>query len=97
MASQRYGRPTIIAGKADLVVSGHNHYMEWIEADGTAWAVVGAMGGKPDPLPTYKAPGSVWFSQGVFGRLVLELKPQGLSCEFQDETGTILFQRTITK
>ncbi len=87
----------LIAGKADLVVSGHNHYMEWIEADGTAWAVVGAMGGKPDPVPTYVAPGSVWFSQGRFGRLVLELTAAGLSAEFQDHNGTSLFQRTITK
>ena len=87
----------LLAGKADLVVSGHNHYMEWIEADGTAWAVVGAMGGKPDPEPTYVAPGSVFFSQGTFGRLVLELSPEGLSAEFQDHAGASLFQRTITK
>jgi len=87
----------LIAGKVDLVVSGHNHYMEWIETDGTVWAVVGAMGGKPDPVPTYVSPGSVFFSQGKFGRLVLERTPAGLSAEFQDHTGTPLFQRTITK
>ena len=87
----------LIAGKADLVVSGHNHYMEWIEADGTAWAVAGAMGGKPDPVPTYKSPGSVWLSQGVFGRLVLELRQGTLVCEFQDQNGTILFTRVFTK
>jgi hypothetical protein len=87
----------LIAGKADLVVSGHNHYMEWIEADGTAWAVVGAMGGKPDPVPSYKSPGSVWLSQGVFGRLVLELRQGTLVCEFQDHTGRPLFATVITK
>jgi len=87
----------LIAGKVDLVVSGHNHYMEWIETDGTVWAVVGAMGGKPDPVPTYMSPGSVWFSQGRFGRLVLELTAAGLAAEFQDHQGTPLFQRTISK
>jgi len=87
----------LIAGKADLVVSGHNHYMEWIEADGSAWAVVGAMGGKPDPAPTYVSPGSVWFKQGAFGRLVIELVPEGLACEFQDQTGTALFRKVLTK
>ena len=86
----------LIAGKADLVVSGHNHYMEWIEADGSSWAVVGAMGGKPDPVPTYVSPGSVWFKQGTFGRLVLELVPEGLACEFQDQTGTALFRKVLT-
>ncbi len=87
----------LLAGKVDLVVSGHNHYMEWMEADNTAWAVVGAMGGKPDPVPTYVSPGSVWFSQGVFGRLVLELGADGLTCEFQDQSGKALFNRTLTK
>lgn len=91
------GVAPLIAGKVDLVVSGHNHYMEWIETEGTVWAVVGAMGGKPDPVPTYVSPGSVWFSQGRFGRLILELTPAGLSAEFQDHQGTPLFQRTITK
>jgi len=85
----------LIAGKADLVISGHNHYMEWIEADGTAWAVVGALGGKPDPVPSYVSPGSVWRNQGVFGRLVLELTPDGLACEFQDQDGTPLFNRVL--
>ncbi len=85
----------LLAGKVDLVVSGHNHYMEWIETGGTAWAVVGAMGGKPDPIPTYMSPGSVWFSQGVFGRLVLDLGAEGLVCEFQDQTGKSLFARTL--
>ncbi|HUW71243.1 MAG TPA: metallophosphoesterase [bacterium] len=87
----------ILSGRADLVVSGHNHYMEWLEAGGTAWAVVGAMGGKPDPVPTYVSPKSVWFSQGRFGRLVLELRPEGLACEFQDQAGAPLFQRTLKK
>ncbi len=86
----------LIAGKADLVVSGHNHYMEWIEADGSAWAVVGAMGGKPDPVPTYVSPGSVWFKQGAFGRLVIELVPEGLACEFQYEGGTALVRKVLT-
>jgi len=99
----------MLSGKVDLVVSGHNHYMEWLEdggtaqpggtaqAGGTAWAVVGAMGGKPDPVPTYVSPRSVWFSQGRFGRLVLELRPDGLSCEFQDQSGAPLFQKTLKK
>ena len=85
----------LIAGKADLVISGHNHYMEWIEADGTAWAIVGAMGGKPDPEPSHVSPGSVFRNQGVFGRLVLELTPDGLACEFQDQDGTPLFDRVL--
>ena len=85
----------MLAGRADLVVSGHNHYMEWIEADGTAWAIVGAMGGKPDPEPTHVSPGSVWFARGEYGRLVLELEPDGLHCSFEDDDGETLFERTL--
>ena len=87
----------LIEGKVDLVVSGHNHYMEWLEADGTAWAVVGVLGGIPDPEPSYVSPQSVWFKQGTFGRLILELQPEGLACEFQDESGKPLFQKTLAK
>lgn len=85
----------LLASRVDLVVSGHNHYMEWIEADGTAWAVVGAMGGKPDPEPSYRSTGSVFFSRGKFGRLVLQLVTAGLSCSFEDISGQTLFSRII--
>lgn len=87
----------IIEGKADLVISGHNHYMEWLEKGGTAWAIVGAMGGLLDPPPVYVSPWSVWFSQGTFGSLILELKQNTLLCEFQDQTGKSLFKKTLKK
>ena len=48
---------------------------------------------EPDPAPSYVSPGSVWRNQGVFGRLVLELTPDGLACEFQDQDGSPLFER----
>lgn len=89
------GLVPLLAGRADLVVSGHNHYMEWIESGGTAYAVVGAMGGKPDPEPSYRSPGSAWFDRGAYGSLVLELVPGGMSCSFVDERGSVLFSRTV--
>ena len=55
--------------KADLIVSRHNHYMEWIEQDDTNWAIVGAMGGKPDPEPSYITQGSRFFKRNAFGVL----------------------------
>ncbi len=85
----------LLAGRADLVVSGHNHYMEWIESGGTAWAIVGAMGGKPDPEPSYRSPGSLWFARERYGRLVLEELPDGLRCVFESHEGERLFERVI--
>ncbi len=69
--------------------------MEWIESGGTAWAVVGAMGGIPDPEPTHVSPGRVWFSRGTFGTLVLELSADGLVCRFEDHEGEPLFSKTL--
>jgi len=85
----------LLEGKVDLVVSGHNHYMEWLEHGGTAYAVVGVMGGVPDPEPTYKSPASVWFHRGSFGRLDVELRADGLRCAFRDPEGTVLFEKRI--
>ncbi|HOT59701.1 MAG TPA: metallophosphoesterase family protein [Spirochaetales bacterium] len=83
--------------RADLVISGHNHYMEWIEQDGINWAIVGAMGGKPDPEPTYITQGSKFFQRNVFGLLLLQRTHEGLRCSFIDEHGATLYSTTITK
>ncbi len=83
--------------RADLVVSGHNHYMEWIEHSGTNWVVIGAMGGKPDPKPTYITKGSQFFRRNIFGFLLVERTVEGLRCTFIDEHGTALFSKTLTK
>lgn len=83
--------------RADLVVSGHNHYMEWIEQDGTNWVIIGAMGGKPDPKPTYFTKGSQFFKRAIFGLLLVERIPEGLRCSFIDEHGTTLYSKTLTK
>ncbi|HAE21225.1 MAG TPA: hypothetical protein DCG47_02735 [Spirochaetaceae bacterium] len=85
----------LLAGRADHLISGHNHYMEWIESGGTAWAVIGAMGGKPDPEPSYRSPGSQWFARERYGRLVLEELPEGLRCAFESHEGERLFERVI--
>ncbi|HOX91342.1 MAG TPA: metallophosphoesterase [Spirochaetales bacterium] len=77
----------LLEGKADLVVSGHNHFMEWLQSPGTAWAVVGAMGGVPDKEPDYRSQYSRWFMREVFGALELTLTDSGLSCAFLDHEG----------
>lgn len=87
----------ILEGRADLVVSGHNHYMEWLETSGTAWAIIGAMGGIPDPEPVYRSPYSLWHSSGRFGVLALELTGNGLECTFLDHNGIILFEKLLEK
>jgi hypothetical protein len=80
-------------GKVDLVVSGHNHYLEYLENGDTGYAVVGALGGKPDPEPVHVSPYSVWFSQGLFGYLEAEVADDEISLRFIDEKGNALFEK----
>lgn len=84
-----------LEGKADLVVSGHNHYMEWLKTSGTAWAIIGAMGGIPDPEPFYYSPYSEWQSYGIFGYLELELTEAGLLCTFRRHDGKELYNNLV--
>jgi hypothetical protein len=80
-------------GKVDLVVSGHNHYLEYLEKGDTGYAVVGALGGKPDPDPEHVSPYSVWFSRGRYGYLEAEVSLDAMSLRFIDEKGTALFEK----
>jgi hypothetical protein len=64
--------PLFVEYGVDLVVSGHNHYMELLEADGVKYAVVGAAGAAFDPPPTFVSPKSKWFLRGRRGWLEVE-------------------------
>jgi UDP-2,3-diacylglucosamine pyrophosphatase LpxH len=73
-----------------LVVSGHNHYMELLRKNGVTYAVVGAMGGVPDPIPTHHSPASIWFRQGSFGWLDLDIGAAGIALSFRGADGASL-------
>ncbi len=79
----------------DLVVSGHNHYLELLRKNGVTYAVVGAMGGKPDPAPTYASPASLWIEQGTFGYLDLDIDESGIAMTFRDQGGRALREEFI--
>ena len=81
---ERYG--------VDLVVSGHNHYMEFLERNGVRYAVVGAMGGKSDPAPAYVSPASKWIAVATFGHLNIDITRTDLVLEFKDQLGTTLHE-----
>jgi 3',5'-cyclic AMP phosphodiesterase CpdA len=83
--------PLFKAGGVDLVVSGHNHYMELLEDDGVRYAVVGAGGGPIDPLPTYHSPKSVWFLRGKRGWLEVEIDAGSATLRFRGSGGEILY------
>jgi len=80
----------------DLVVSGHNHYQEYLEHNGVKYAVIGAMGGKSDPEPAYVSPASKWLAVGTFGRLDADITPTGIILSFRNETGALLHEERFS-
>lgn len=76
----------------DLVISGHNHYQEYLEHKGVRYVVIGAMGGKSDPAPSYISPASKWMAVGVHGRLDVDILPAEIVLSFMNETGQLLHE-----
>lgn len=93
--------PILEAAGADLVISGHNHFMEYLERKdkngkkGTAYAIIGAMGGELDSERTYISPYSRWYMPGRYGFIDLELYADRMELTFRNETGMPLY--TITR
>lgn len=99
--------PILEEGGVDLVVSGHNHFMEYLEhpssgggtakggGTSTAYAVIGTFGGKLDPDRTHTSPDSLWFDNDHFGFLEVVLEERGMELTFRDETGKAL--RTVRR
>lgn len=93
--------PILEEGGVDLVVSGHNHFMEYLEAPakdggkGTAYAVIGSMGGIADPERTIVSEYSRWYRGKQPGFLDLDLYDGRMKLTFRDETGKQL--HTVTR
>jgi predicted phosphodiesterase len=87
--------PLFKEGGVDLVVSGHNHYMELLEADGVLYAVVGSGGGPIDPLPTYHSPKSIWFLRGKRGWFEVETGEGSSTLRFRESNGETLFSSPL--
>ncbi|MCE5256563.1 MAG: metallophosphoesterase [Spirochaetaceae bacterium] len=79
----------------DLVVSGHNHYQEYLEHNGVHYAIIGAMGGISDPPPTYFSPASKWMAVATFGWLDLDVTRTELILSFRNEKGELIHEERI--
>jgi len=76
----------------DLVISGHNHYQEYLEHGGVRYAIIGAMGGKSDPEPAHVSPASKWLAVATFGRLDVDVLAAEVVLSFRDENGGLLHE-----
>lgn len=84
--------PLFVRNGVDLVISGHNHYQEYLERDGVRYAVIGAMGGKSDPSPLYVSPASKWLAVATFGRLDVDILPAEVVLSYRNDTGQLLHE-----
>jgi chitodextrinase len=78
-----------LAGKADIVLNGHDHsYQRFKPVSGTTELVVGTTGHSGQaPVPD---PRLVTFFGNLFGALRAELNPHGFGFRFIDEDGVVL-------
>lgn len=85
--------PILEEGGVDLVVSGHNHFMEYLEAPKgsanrtTSYAIVGTMGGRMDPARTHISDCSKWYLADQTGFLDVDLSGDRMKLTFRDEAG----------
>jgi hypothetical protein len=79
----------------DLVISGHNHYQELLSHNGVTYAIVGSMGGLPDPEPSHHSPYSKWIDVGGHGWLDVSVLPGRLALTFRSEMGEARQRATV--
>jgi hypothetical protein len=92
----------VVCGRADLMLSGHDHNLQWLQPDGTCAGtelIVSGAGAKPKSL---RSPNSAFYNQTYFqaaqlGFVYFVVTPQQLTAEFIGADGSVLFTRTLTK
>ncbi|MBU0493353.1 MAG: metallophosphoesterase [Chloroflexi bacterium] len=87
--------PLLEQYQVDLVLSGHNHHLEFLQHNGVSYVVVGGLGGPLDPAPEYRSPASLWYRDGTFGFADVTVRPERIDLEFRDATGVELQSFTI--
>jgi len=87
--------PLLEKHRVDLVLSGHNHHLEFLQHHGVSYVVVGGLGGLPDPAATYHSPASLWYRDGTFGFADVTIRSDRLDLCFRDATGAELRSFTI--
>ena len=81
----------------DIVFSGHNHYLEFLQHSEIHYVVCGGFGGKLDPAPTYISPSSIWFQSGQFGFADVKINGNEATLNFRGSDSTILKSFTVAK
>jgi acid phosphatase type 7 len=81
----------------NLVLSGHNHQMEWLQFHGVSYAICGAFGGEPDGMRTYTSPQSIWYKNGATGFLDITIENNNAAVIFRSPEGDEINSFSIEK
>jgi 3',5'-cyclic AMP phosphodiesterase CpdA len=84
---ERYG--------VDVVFSGHNHSLEFLQNSGVSYVVCGGFGGNLDPPATYISPSSVWLQSGQFGFVDVTINANEATLDFRDPDSNVLKSFTV--
>ena len=75
-----------LSDHSSLIARNHDE-LELLKHKGVSYAIIGSMGGLPDPEPTYRSPASLWFKQGGYGWLDLDIDATGIALAFKASDG----------
>ena len=80
--------PLFIEHDVDLVFSGHNHHMEYLNNSGVMYNIIGGFGGHLDPDYATKdvgeaGEGSIWYHSGQHGYLDVEINGTSADITFR--------------
>jgi len=85
----------------DLVFSGHNHHMEYLNNSGVVYNIIGGFGGHLDPDYTTKVgqqgTGSVWYLSGQHGYLDVEINGPIANVTFRNPEYAVVQNYVITE
>ncbi len=80
----------------DMVVSGHNHFLEVLKESEVTYFICGAFGGPPMPERTYVSPQSIWDKQGAYAFMDVTIDAQAAKIVFRDPDYNEIGTFTVT-
>jgi subtilase family serine protease len=92
----------IVCGRADLLLSGHDHNLQWLAPDGTCAGtelIVSGAGSSPRALknPSEAGYNPTYFQAPRLGFVYLIVTAEQLTAQFVGENGEHLYVRTISR
>jgi hypothetical protein len=89
--------PIFEKNKVNLVITGHDHHLEFLQKNGVSYAIVGGLGAPLESVATYKSPASVWYLPQQYGFLDVTVHPTTIELHFRDPNGNELKSFTLDK